>query len=69
MISVPIVTNKCIDRHWKTDIGTFKYSIVTTFRSTSTGYRYNIVVKSTAPYRTVYLFVHFNQNILNDYGD
>ena len=63
LIYVTIVTNKCVDRLWKTDIGTVEYSIATTFRSTGADtilyWKYR-----TVPYTILFTLIHMFQRIM-----
>ena len=64
IIFVTIVTNKCIDRHKKTDIGTIKYSIATTFRSTCTCTILYRKFGTAAPYNFRCTLIHVLQWIM-----
>ena len=68
IISVSIFTNTCIDRYWKTGIGTVKYSIASTFRSTYRYMYHTAILLWKVRHRAVpYNFLHtFNRNISKD---
>ena len=63
-----MVTNKCIDRLWETDIGKVEHSIATIHFEVQVHIRYNDTVLKVR-YCTVQFSVHFNPYILKDYGN
>ena len=63
LISVTVVTNKCIKRLWETDIGIVDYSLATTFRSTCI----DIILYrkyGTVPYTFLFTLIHMFQRIM-----
>ena len=64
IISVKVITSKCVHRLWEADIGTVEYSIATTFRSTGIDTIY--CTENTVMYRAIFLFtlIHMFQRIM-----